>query len=217
MRIKPMSFIFQNMIKIVRIFTISLLILLLSCKEESKQKTIINENLKSTYNDLLNADLYFPRDYKLTSIDDFERKLSESRSNFEITQVNIGSIEKMKSISHLTTLYTDSLNFENYIYITKGEFIDLNKNIATQYSSMINNSVESNLANNGINFKLLENKYFQKNQKKFVKIKYEQEFNKVKKYLTQYLISGKGKTFSVMICNFKNEDFEKELKILKLN
>lgn len=212
-----MSFIFQNMIKIVRIFTISLLILLLSCKEESKQKTIINENLKSTYNDLLNADLYFPRDYKLTSIDDFERKLSESRSNFEITQVNIGSIEKMKSISHLTTLYTDSLNFENYIYITKGEFIDLNKNIATQYSSMINNSVESNLANNGINFKLLENKYFQKNQKKFVKIKYEQEFNKVKKYLTQYLISGKGKTFSVMICNFKNEDFEKELKILKLN
>jgi hypothetical protein len=211
-----MSFIFQNMLKIVRIFTISLLILLLSCKEESNQKTIINENLKPTHNDLLNADLYFPKDYKLTSIDDFERKLSESRSNFEITQVSIGSIEKMKSISHLTTLYTDSLNFENYIYITKGEFVDLNKNIATQYSSMLNNSVESNWANNGINFKLLENKYFQKNQKKFVKIKYEQEFNKVKKYLTQYLISGKGKTFSVMVCNFKNEDFEKELKMLKL-
>ena len=146
------------MLKIVRIFTISLLILLLSCKEESNQKTIINENLKPTHNDLLNADLYFPKDYKLTSIDDFERKLSESRSNFEITQVSIGSIEKMKSISHLTTLYTDSLNFENYIYITKGEFVDLNKNIATQYSSMLNNSVESNWANNGIKFKLLENK-----------------------------------------------------------
>jgi hypothetical protein len=203
------------MIKIVRIFTISFIILLLSCKE-SKQMSKINENLKSTHNDLLNAELYFPKNYKLTSIDDFEIKLSESRSNLEITQVNIGSIEKMKSISHLTTLYTDSLNFENYIYITKGEFIDLNKDIATQYSSMINNSVESNWLNIGINFKLLENKYFQKNQKKFVKIKYEQEINKVKKFLTQYLISGKGKTFSVIICNFKNEDFEKELKMLKL-
>ena len=201
----------------MRIITILILTLLISCKEEVKEKNNISDNKKHlVHNELLNADFYLPNYYKIKTIDDFEKELSESRSNIELTKINFGNIEMLKSLSELTTLYTEKNKAENYIFFQKGEYINLNKNIATQYSTMLNNVVEKNWTNFGIDFKLLENKYLQKNQNKIVKIKYLQEFNKVKKYLTQYLITAKGKTFSVMVCNFENVDFEEEFKNIKL-
>lgn len=201
----------------MRIITILILTLLISCKEEVKEKNNISDNKKHlVHNELLNADFYLPNDYKINTIDDFEKELSASRSNIELTKINFGNIEMLKSLSELTTLYTEKNKAENYIFFQKGEYINLNKNIATQYSTMLNNVVEKNWTNFGIDFKLLENKYLQKNQNKIVKIKYLQEFNKVKKYLTQYLITAKGKTFSVMVCNFENVDFEEEFKKIKL-
>ncbi len=200
----------------MRVISTFILTLLISCKGEVKTENTIPKNFEKKIIYLVNSEIYLPREYANVSIEEFEKKLSSATENKNI-EIVIGSIERLKALESYINLYVDQNNAENCLLFQKGEYISLNKKIASQYSSMLSSSAENNWKSIGINYELVENKFIDIEKIKIIKIKFLQVINDNKRYITQYLVSGNGKTFSIVVANQKNVDFETELTKMKIN
>ena len=89
-----------------------------------------------------------------------------------------------------------------------GEYVKLDKTVLNSYVEILENQILTQTTDNNIQNKIIERQFLTFGKTKVLKVKFQQRNGGVTKFLTQYLITLGVNTFSIVITNDKNTDYE---------
>ncbi len=183
-------------------FLVLLLIFVSACDDEKKEHSELQQI------QFLEKNIHFPVNYQKCNFDQYAEIYDK------IEQLDQHDIQLMSAINGLQVmgaqfeLFYEKGNTSNLIWLVPGEYIPLDKSMVTVYANMLDQQLAPQLAESGIEYNRLEKKFISINQTKAIKIKLEQIYNGKSRFLTQYLISYKLKTFLLTVSNDKNIDYQ---------
>jgi hypothetical protein len=179
---------------------------------QNKQSEFNDEGFKKVNVDFLAQEILIPNNYVEISPDELQEKLLEVKKETKFINAVKGGIEKLKLMPTEFVIYTDRENFENCFWIQSGEYVDFDKNIASQYIGMLEKQVSQDWSNLGLDYERLEKRFLKTGKSKIIKVKYRQEYDGQEKYQTQYIVTSNYKTFGIVVSNYEDVDFEEIVK-----
>ncbi len=190
-----------------------LFLCLIGCKNKNaSEEQLDKENYNEHQIDFLNASILLPKEYEKIETEELEFNLIKKAKDFKEVEYIKSSIKNITNVPFGYMIFAEKDGYSSHIFIRKGEYVPLNKQLANQYLGMVRSQVEESWAGIGINYKRLENKFITTNKSKIIKIKYLIELEGEVNYHTQFLITSKSKTFDFLIVNSKNVDLENLIK-----
>ncbi|MBW6482383.1 MAG: hypothetical protein K0B10_04915 [Vicingaceae bacterium] len=151
---------------------------------------------------------YFKTNHEeLTSIIDF---IDEN------TQIQLNNIKEFEKSNKGFIIFVDSNNVFNQIMIFGAEHTYFDKKSAGQYLYLLERQLENEWIPRNINYTRLESNYLSNSNVRILKVKYETNINNITNYTTQYIITTAKKSFSIVVNNSTNEDFQKNIAAIKL-
>ncbi|MBC6998935.1 hypothetical protein [Cytophaga sp. FL35] len=200
-------------------YTLILTLLVFICCNNPKKSSdgFEAKNFNEHHIDFLDGYILLPKTYERTTPEGLRENLLKTVQVPKLKdQINKG-IDNLKTAPYGFAVFAEKGNYANYIWIRKGEYVPLDKEIANQYMGMLSERIGQEWGAIGADYKRLENKFMQTNKADIVKIKYRSEIDGIVGFQTQFLISSKLKTFDFLVVNQQNEDFEQLIKRTNLN
>jgi len=189
-----------------------LMILNFSCSTKTKES--INEfDLTNSHKlEFLNKNIYLPKNYKATTVEELinARKVDGKYESFQTIQN--AKLYEQKRIGEKFEIFCEKSNLKNSIIFQLGEYIPLNKRLISPYVISLEKDVISELSKYNIGLERLEAKFITSKNTKSIKIKHRLIFDDKSIYLTQYIVTYKLNTFSIVVTNEKNIDYQLILK-----
>lgn len=184
------------------------LILIIGCKSEKKETLSENNNTKLHLIEFLKTQIHFPANYEKTSIDKVTETFTQipTPNGYEASYMN--GLQNLKNFNVEFEVFCEKENYMNSIWFMLGEYIPLDKSMVSTYVTMLEQTLLPQTEKFGIEYNRLERKFISNKNTKIIKVKYEQILNGNKRYLTQYLVTHKLKTFSFVVSNEKNVDYQ---------
>jgi len=173
---------------------------------ETKEE-IFKDSIKQPIN-FLNREIYLPKDYEKVNLNELGEMLRQNPDLNEIDRFYYETAVRMQQDDIAPELFTQVSNKTNIIWFLQGTYLVLDKEMATLYVDMLERSQIAAMEAKGITMNRLENKFISLKNTKAIKVKYEQSYGFNKKYLTQYIVTYKFDTFSILISHDENEDFQ---------
>ncbi len=162
----------------------------------------------------LNKKAYIPNEFLKTNLNELGEMLRQNPDLNEFDKMNYQlAVSSSKASGKVPVLYQDTVTTGNSIWFLPGSYVPLNKNQVNEFVQATEYSFINPARSRGIIIDRLEAKFITKNNLKAIKIKYEIKLGVVK-YLTQYIVTKNLETYSIMVVNNKNEDYQKILKSL---
>ena len=189
-----------------------LLLLLLSCKSEPKKLPDEFKDTELRLISFLNKKVRLPSEYKVLTIEQLLTLMDQERLPDELVQLQFERLKSMQSSGTKFELFVDDFNFLNTITFTAGEYIPLHKEMVNPFVHQLENQILSQLEAEGIEHKRLETKFLTYSKTKVIKVKYMQSNGVQERYITQYVITSGLNTFSMVVINNDNIDFQYVLK-----
>ena len=162
----------------------------------------------------IGKEILIPNNYEEISPDELKEKLLEIKRETKFVSAVKEGIEKLKLMPTEFVIYADKDNYENCFWIQSGEFVDFDKNIASQYIGMLEEQIGKSWSKLGLNYERVESRFLKTRNSKIIKVKYRQEYNNEKKYQTQYILTSNYKTFGIVVSNYEDVDFEEIIKMI---
>ena len=189
------------------------LLILFSCAEEAKKKSISPSEYNEHYLNFLNGNVILPKSYKKTT--------GEKLADAQITALNRPDLKEYLTTEYQrleesgifgNAIFVDTTNVTNYIFVRLGEYVPLDKSVANQYLGMVRSSLESGWDEIGIKYERLENKFVQTDKSDYIKIKYQMDRDGITTFQTQFLMTNNLKTFDFIVVNSENKEVENWVK-----
>ena len=199
---KPLATIMKKTILFISI------LLILSCKSEKKENTSKINNTELHLIEFLDKRIDFPKNYRKTSLEEISKSFEQNSAPNGFEESYVNGLRNLLNMNAKFEIFSEKENDMNSIWFLLGEYIPLDKSIVNPYVNMMETQLLTQTEKYGIEYKRLESKFLTNMNTKTIKIKYEQILNGNKRYLTQYLISYKLKTFSIYVSNEKNIDYQ---------
>lgn len=156
--------------------------------------------------DFLERDIFIPEGYRRLSILELEDSLIVINDD----PIRIASIQeslaRMRAMPNEFIIVADPTNVENCWWIQAGKYVDLNKQVASQYLALLKANTEQAWANADFSYELIEKGFLRTKTAEIIKIKYRQDYLDISRYQTQYLISSRRKTFAINITSYDEWD-----------
>jgi len=156
--------------------------------------------------------LELPANYQLSSVDDLIDSILENDTIVTMDDPQIVRFEKMKDSDKDFRIYVDTMNIENNIVFVDSEHVRLTKELASYHSREMDKKFIKNYKIQGIKVRRVDNQYLFGRNTQFLKLKYELDYDGLKNYNTQYVISTNTKTMVVYVSGWTMEDFEELFK-----
>lgn len=182
----------------------------LSCTQ--LEKYFSNKNLRTVKIDFAEMQLELPANYQLYNVDDLINSILENDTIATMDDPQIVRFEKMKDSDKEFRIYVDTMNIENNIVFVDSEHVRLTKELASYHSREMDKKFIKNYKTQGIKVKRVDNQYLFGRNTQFLKLKYELDYDGLKNYNTQYVISTNTKTMVIFVNGWTTEDFEELFK-----
>jgi hypothetical protein len=184
------------------------LLLVIGCKSEKKETLSENNETELQQIEFLAKEIHFPENYRKTSLEEVTEVFKQipNPNGYEVAYMN--GLQNLKNFNVKFEVFTEKENFMNSIWFMLGEYIPLDKSIVNTYVNMLEQQLLPQTEKFGIEYKRLESKLLTNKNTKAIKVKYQQILNGNKRYLTQYLVTYKLKTFSFVVSNKENIDYQ---------
>ena len=179
-----------------------------SCRDSKQHVTTAATEIYSieTVN-FLNARIPIPEGYVKVGIDELGRKLEEYKGK-EQTWITANAIETIKNSPDEKVLYTDINSPTNAYWIIKGQFVDLDREIAKGYVQMLIRTLKSRQVVTGVSHSVVSTNFKQTKDAEYIKVKVNAIKDGITLLQTQYIITAKSETFTVIVMNEEGNDFE---------
>lgn len=164
----------------------------------------------------LNGEIKIPNNYKLISLDDYEKIILEKYTDTLFLKSKKSAINAMKENFSDYAFFYDEKDFENTLIIYSAPNQNVNEYVKDDLISFMTELMKSQNSNNNFSYESVENKMI---GSKIIKVKgrlVDSEFSENNIYSTQYIFEGNGKVFMAYVMH-KNRtiDFEKEITEIK--
>jgi len=191
-----------------------LLLMILNFSCSTKTKESINEfdltNLQML--EFLNKNIYLPKTYKATTIEDFINAHKVNRKTDSFQTIQNAKLYERKRNGVKFEIFCEKSNLKNSIIFQLGKYTPLDKSLVSPYVNVLEKSVLSEWTKYGITYERLESKFITSKNTKSIKIKYRINTDGKNTFMTQYLVTYKFNTFSIVVTNEKNNDYQFVLK-----
>jgi len=198
--------------RFTKLISIFLIILNLSCSTKTKKSGNDFDLTNSHKLEFLNKNIYLPKNYKATTVEELiiARKVDGKFESFQTIQNE--KLYEQKRSGEKFEIFCDKNNLKNSIIFSPGEYMPLNKNLISPYVIRLEKDVKPELSKHNIGLERLESKFITSENTKSIKIKHRLIFDDKNIYLTQYIVTYKFNTFSIVVSNEKNIDYKFILK-----
>jgi len=186
-------------------------ILFISCNNSSEEKVDPFKDYVKQPIQFLNKEIYLPKEYDQVNLNELGEMLRQNPDLDAIDRFYYQTAVRMQENDVPPVLFAEVANKTNIMWFLQGSYMELDKEMATTYLEMLQRSQIAALEAQGITMKLLENKFISLKNTKAIKVKYEQSYGFSKKYLTQYIVTYKFDTFSILISQDQDKDFQNVL------
>ncbi len=164
----------------------------------------------------LKGEIKIPNNYKLISLDDYEKIILEKYTDTLFLKSKRLAINAMKENFSEYTFFYDEKDFENTLIIYPTQNQNVNEYVKDDLISFMTELMKSQNSNNNSSYESVENKMI---GSKIIKVKgrlVNSEFPENNIYSTQYIFEGNGKGFMAYVMH-KNKavDFEKQITEIK--
>jgi len=183
-------------------------ILFFSCNNSAGEKVdLFKDSVKQPIH-FLNKEIYLPKEYEKVNLNELGEMLRQNPDLDAIDRFYYQTAVSMQENEVAPVLFAEVTNKTNIMWFLQGSYMELDKEMETTYLEMLQRSQIAAMEAKGITMKLLENKFISLKNTKAIKVKYEQSYGFSKKYLTQYIVTYKFDTFSILISQDQNKDFQ---------
>jgi len=189
-----------------------LIILNFSCSTKTKESIDEFDLTNSHKLEFLNKNIYLPKNYEATTIEDFinahivDGKIDSFQKNQQ------ANLYKQKRNGVKFEIFCEKSNLKNSIIIQLGEYTPLDKRRVNPYVNNLEKTVLSEWSKYYIYYERLEAKFITSKNTKSIKIKYRIIIDGKNTFMTQYIVTSKSNTFSIVVTNEKNIDYQFVLK-----
>ena len=188
---------------------LTLIILIFSsCKSEKKEIPDAFKDSNLHLVEFLERKIYLPKEYEKSSVEEITTLLQNSPNIDKFSDYRLYQLEKFKQMEDKIEIFVEKNNLSNYITFNTVNYFDFEKDALPLYVDLLENRIFVEPRKQGIIFERLESKFIKYGTSKILKVKYHQTFNNEKRFLTQYLITSKLRTFAIIVINEKNEDYQ---------
>lgn len=185
-----------------------------SCNNEHKTKKNLNLSPGDfTWHkvDYLNLEMPLPDVYKEMNYVEFGNKF------YELYPDSVSTSEFNLMVAHLEhkqhySIFVDTVDIINHIIVEELEYTDFDKRGAGFYKSIFEKNLSKNCEELGIPCLALSNKYITAGESKIIKFRYEIN----DRFLTQYIITTKGRTFAFTSKISDPLAFDTEIKAMRI-
>ncbi|WP_157974630.1 hypothetical protein [Lewinella sp. IMCC34183] len=154
-----------------------------------------------------NIDIPIPDGYEEVTIEELGKRLEKYKGETQ-SGITAQGIEKIKNSSENKALYSDTLNPQNAYWIIRGGYVDLNPQLASDYAEMLVQTLKERQNRTGAIHKLVSTNFKETKSIEYIKVIIDASTGTSTSRQTQYVISTKGETFTVIVMNVKGIDFE---------
>jgi hypothetical protein len=179
------------------------------CCKPNNQESLEIKNHKGFDVDLVNREVELPDVYEKITIDDYLLVIENYIDNESVIESIYDKYYSLKLMDSDFELFVDTENYLNSITFMSSEYMHINKTVFNHYTEILSKNMKSQI---DAEQEMIEKKLLNYGNTKVIKVKIKQTYNAVTKYVTQYLISSRYKTFSIAITNTQNVDFQYLLK-----
>ncbi|TCI90953.1 hypothetical protein [Tenacibaculum sp. M341] len=164
----------------------------------------------------LKGEIKIPNNYKLISLDDYEKIILEKYTDTLFLKSKRLAINAIKENFSEYAFFYDEKDFENTLIIYPSPNQNVNKYVKDDLINFMTELMKFQNSNNNFSYESVENKMI---GSKIIKVKgrlVNSEFSENNIYSTQYIFEGNGKVFMAYVMH-KNRtiDFEKEITEIK--
>lgn len=191
-----------------KILLLLTLLLIIGCKSDKKETLSGSNDTELHLIEFLGTEIHFPKNYEKTNLEEVSEIFRQipTPNGYEAAYTN--GLQNLKNFDAEFEIFAEKQNYMNSIWFMNGEYIPLDKSIVNTYVNMVEQQLLPQKEKFGIEYNRLESKFLTNKNTKAIKVKYEQKINDQKRYLTQYLVTYKLKTFSFIVSNEKNIDHQ---------
>jgi len=198
---------------IMKKFLISIILfLILSCKSDKKDLPSEFKDTEQHFIEFLEREIRLPNEYEKNTIEQmfFIRESYDNPDGF--VELQYKRLNSLQNSGAEFKIFTEKGDFINTISFMLGKYIPLDKSVVNRYVNILEQQILPESTEFGFEYKRLESKFITLKNTKIIKVKYEQTNQGKKLFMTQYLITYRYKTFSMIIINKKDIDFQYLLK-----
>lgn len=190
-------------------FYIFILISIVGCKQTEKEEkpSFDKSKYETVYVGFLDETIFFPKGFEAITIDDYEDILLQNKDSTSAETI-VQDMYRLKLLSTDYMLFVDKNNPSNSIWIQLGEYVDFSDSEAAKYIAMLKMQMENKAVYEGFEVELQDKRFLKTNKSKIIKAKFLMEYSFFENYMTQYIITSEGQTFSVVVNSNTAEDFE---------
>ncbi|WP_299215266.1 hypothetical protein [uncultured Aquimarina sp.] len=195
-----------------KILPILTLILILSCKSEKKE---VSEEFKNTEWQLitfLEKKIRLPINYEKTTIEEIFAKMESLENPDGFVELQYNRLNILKNAGAEFEIFVEKDNVMNSISFMLGPYVPLDNSVVSTYVNMVEGQILPQSKEFGLKYKRTESKFLKYKNAEIIKVKYEQINEQNKRFVTQYLITYKLKTFTMVVINKNDTDFQFLLK-----
>nr|WP_319571725.1 hypothetical protein [uncultured Draconibacterium sp.] len=196
------------------LFILILFLVLFSCTSRDEKESKIKKS-NSYKIDYINAQITLPDNYHAIKLDSLREFILSNNKNSIVQNNLLSTFNQLLSANSDYSIFADENYIENVVWLMKGEYVQLNNNIANQYIAMLEQHILSSWTAQGGKGTVLEKKIIKSHTYFTIKVKFKQESNGISKYVTQYVTTMNKSTFMVFVSNYENVDYEEWIKKTK--
>ncbi|MBO6606707.1 hypothetical protein [Psychroserpens sp.] len=182
------------------------LLMLSSCNSNQKEgsNTIDKSNLHHV--DFLEMKVFLPDNYKKSSFEAYTEIIKNETDLDTLTNYELQRLNNLKQMDEGHELFIHDGDYLNTITFQSSPYFEFDKSAVSFYVNQLETMNFVEPRSRGIEFDRLESKFLKYGNSKIIKVKYLQSFGDKKRYLTQYIITYKLKTFGITITNLDGDD-----------
>lgn len=184
-----------------------LLICLVACGNDSKKEFPADLDVALYRIHFLDKNVYLPSGFEVVNLNELGEMLRQNPDLEEPLKTYYQIAASINANSGVSPQFFTHNYKSQCIWFTSGSYIELTKEKASIYEQMMDRNYIQPLRESGAEIKLIERKFITKKNTKIIKLKYEQNFPRTHGYMTQYLVTYRNNTFSIMVANTLEEDF----------
>jgi len=193
--------------------------ILFSCndiKVDRAQEVFDTADLKLFTVDFLISTIWLPHHYEKLTYETLFELATIDDSQIDINFL-LQSAKEYRDKEHKPVFFRDrALPTNNFIVFYPYPYAEINKAEASYWSSQTLAGLQRQDRQIGTHTTLIEKKIKRTETKQLIKVKVHQEYFEKSNYLTQYYVTGNLKTFTVLVTNRFDLDFEEHIKRMPL-
>ncbi len=186
-----------------------LLLLLLGITNcDSNQKKRSNTVDKSNFHrvEFLDMNVFLPDNFKKSSYEAYTELIKNETDLDTLTNYELERLNNLKQMDDGHELFIYDGDYLNTITFQSSPYFDFDKSAVSFYVNQLESINFVEPRSRGIEFDRLESKFLKYGNSKIIKVKYRQTFGNKIRFLTQYIITYKLKTFGITVTNQYGDD-----------